>query len=100
MYFLLGIYIHTTGIFEGEHAVKLIGWGTWKDTKYWLAMNSFGNNSWGMNGTFMVPRNGNDNTKFGYAIISPILTDYRSSGINFLKTNMLTVFLNILFLMK
>lgn len=71
----LGIYVHQLGKFEGEHAVKLIGWGTWKSTRYWLAMNSFGNTSWGMNGTFMVPRNGKDNTEFGYVIISPILTE-------------------------
>lgn len=56
-------------------------------------MNSFGNNSWGINGTFMVPRNGNDNTKFGYVIISPIITENKSSGINIFKQNMLIVFL-------
>lgn len=95
---ILGLYIHKIGKFEGEHAVKLIGWGSWKNTDYWLAMNSFGDSSWGQNGTFMVPRDGSDNTKFGYAIISPILMESKASGINFLKLELfITVFLTILY---
>lgn len=89
----LGIYVHKTGKFEGEHAVKLIGWGVWKNTEYWLAMNSFGNYSWGKRGTFMVPRSGKDNTEFGYAIISPILMGTGTSKINFFEQKLLIVFI-------
>lgn len=95
LYSCLGIYVHVTGKYEGEHAVKLIGWGTWKNTDYWLAMNSFGNKSWGMGGTFMVPRSGKDNTLFGYAIISPVLMENRATGINILKLRMLIFFFTI-----
>lgn len=91
--FLLGIYVHKNGKFEGEHGVKLIGWGLWKNTEYWLAMNSFGNYSWGVNGTFMVPRNGKDNTEFGYAIISPILMGTGTSKINIFEQKILIVFI-------
>jgi len=94
---LLGLYIHQKGQFEGEHAVKLIGWGTWKNTYYWLAMNSFGNTSWGMKGTFMVPRNGEDNTQFGYAIISPILKENGAHGICIFKLNMSIICLIIFY---
>ncbi|XP_050528093.1 cathepsin B-like cysteine proteinase 6 [Daktulosphaira vitifoliae] len=67
-----GIYTHIVGEFEGDHAVKLIGWGTDNGHKYWLLINSFGY-LWGENGTFRIPRDGSDNTEFGYAIISPIV---------------------------
>jgi len=61
-------------------------------------MNLFGNTSWGMNGTFMVPRNGKDNTEFGYAIISPILTENRAaSGIHIYKLKMLIICLIIFY---
>lgn len=89
--------MHQEGKFEGEHAVKLIGWGIWKNTEYWLAMNSFGNSSWGINGTFMVPRNGKDNAEFGYAIISPILMENRTPEINRFKQNIFVVIVIIIF---
>ncbi|XP_050528076.1 cathepsin B-like cysteine proteinase 6 [Daktulosphaira vitifoliae] len=77
-YYTNGIYVHKTGVFEGDHAAKLIGWGTWKSKDYWLLMNSFGNTSWGMKGTFWIPRDGTDNVEFGYAIIGPIFTSIAS----------------------
>lgn len=67
------IYIHSWGAFEGEHAGKLIGWGTQNKIKYWLVMNSFGP-YWGCNGTFKVPRTGIDNMEFGYAIVAPTVS--------------------------
>lgn len=42
-------------IYEGYHAVKVIGWGTENGTKYWLAVNSW-NDEWGDKGLFKIRR--------------------------------------------
>lgn len=68
--FSIGVYRHTVGNFEGDHAVKLIGWD---DDKRWLLMNSFGE-KWGDNGTFLVHQNHEKcNCDFGYAMVAPKL---------------------------
>lgn len=64
------IYFHTWGARQGEHAAKLIGWGTTHKVKYWILMNSFGP-FWGCNGTFKVLRTNNKNFEFAYAIVAP-----------------------------
>ena len=50
-----GVYYHQTGASLGGHAIKIIGWGndSASGMDYWLCMNSW-NNSWGVNGTFMI----------------------------------------------
>ncbi|XP_050440010.1 dynein axonemal heavy chain 5-like [Adelges cooleyi] len=53
------IYRHVSGHLEGEHAVKLIGWGQEGEDKYWLLMNSFGR-TWCDNGTFKMPKDLSD----------------------------------------
>lgn len=68
-----------TGYFDGEHAVKLIGWDNHEN---WLLMNSFGV-KWGVNGTFLIRRNYEEcDCDFGYAIIAPQInaTNYLSSN--------------------
>ena len=46
-----GIYEHTSGVFDGWHAVHLIGWD---DTEqYWIAKNSW-SEYWGENGFFRI----------------------------------------------
>lgn len=59
-----------TGDFVCDHAVKLIGWGTEDEYKYWILMNSFGP-LWGENGLFRIPMNSSGYTDFGYGIIGP-----------------------------
>ncbi|KHJ99397.1 papain family cysteine protease [Oesophagostomum dentatum] len=54
-----GIYVHTAGMKQGGHAVKIIGWGVEKDTPYWLIANSW-NYDWGENGTFRMVRGRNE----------------------------------------
>lgn len=58
------------GDFVCDHGVKLIGWGTENEYKYWILMNSFGP-LWGENGLFRIPMNSSSYTDFGYGIIGP-----------------------------
>jgi len=53
MYYSGGIYEHTSGGYEGGHAVKIIGWGNENGTDYWLVANSWGV-SWGEAGFFKI----------------------------------------------
>eukprot|EP00611_Tribonema_gayanum_P018049 TRINITY_DN31101_c0_g1_i1.p1 TRINITY_DN31101_c0_g1~~TRINITY_DN31101_c0_g1_i1.p1 ORF type:complete len:530 (-),score=188.22 TRINITY_DN31101_c0_g1_i1:334-1923(-) len=56
-----GVYQRTKGSsFMGGHAVKIIGWGTDKETgvDYWTVLNSW-NESWGEQGTFRILRGSN-----------------------------------------
>jgi cathepsin B len=53
-----GVYQHVKGQYLGGHAVKMIGWGVEKGTKYWLLVNSW-NEGWGDNGTFKILRGKN-----------------------------------------
>ena len=50
-----GVYYHQTGASLGGHAIKIFGWGfdAASGLNYWLCMNSW-NNTWGVNGTFMI----------------------------------------------
>ncbi|XP_066261464.1 cathepsin B-like [Euwallacea similis] len=50
-----GIYQHTSGVYEGEHAVRILGWGVEDDVKYWIVANSW-NEHWGANGYFRIIR--------------------------------------------
>jgi cathepsin B len=50
-----GIYHHTTGGFEGGHAVKLIGYGAENGEKFWTCANSW-NTDWGEKGYFRILR--------------------------------------------
>ncbi|XP_050526858.1 cathepsin B-like cysteine proteinase 2 [Daktulosphaira vitifoliae] len=85
-----GIYRHIAGHFEGEHAVKIIGWGQEDEEKYWLLMNSFGS-VWGENGTFKIPKDQSDRCMFGYAIIAPKLNETKYFNSNSLKECILHV---------
>ena len=46
-----GVYQHVTGKFLGNHAVKILGWGSKNGTDYWIVANSW-NTDWGENGTY------------------------------------------------
>jgi cathepsin B len=54
-----GIYHHTTGGFEGGHAVKIIGYGEEDGEKYWICANSW-NTDWGEDGFFRIRRGNNE----------------------------------------
>lgn len=54
-----GVYQHVTGSQLGGHAIKIIGWGVEKGTKYWLCANSW-NDSWGDKGYFKILRGKNE----------------------------------------
>ena len=55
-----GVYQHVTGTRQGEHAVKVMGYGVTEDgTKYWLCANSW-NEEWGENGFFRILRGSNE----------------------------------------
>jgi len=48
-----GIYHHVSGQMAGGHAVKIVGWGVEKGTKYWKVANSW-NPYWGEKGYFRI----------------------------------------------
>ncbi|KAK2961002.1 putative Cathepsin B [Blattamonas nauphoetae] len=54
-----GIYVHTTGVKVGSHAVLLLGWGTENGVDYWLLQNSY-SDEWGEQGYFRVRRGTNE----------------------------------------
>ncbi|XP_058443071.1 cathepsin B-like [Malaya genurostris] len=53
-----GVYRHVWGPFETGHAIKIFGWGTENNVKYWLCANSWGDD-WGDNGFFKIIRGEN-----------------------------------------
>lgn len=91
------------GHFEGDHAVKLIGWD---EDKRWLLINSFGE-YWGNSGTFLVHQNHEKcNCDFGYAMVAPKLNGTKLNISNAIlleinyKLHTLFVLLNMLFLFR
>lgn len=54
-----GIYHHTTGSYEGGHAVKLVGYGAENGVKYWICANSW-DTTWGEKGFFRIRRGNNE----------------------------------------
>jgi cathepsin B len=48
-----GVYQHKSGVLEGGHAIKVLGWGTASGLNYWLCANSWGT-SWGESGFFRI----------------------------------------------
>lgn len=50
-----GVYKQTSNNFLGGHAVRIIGWGTLNNVKYWKIANSW-NTDWGMKGYFLILR--------------------------------------------
>ncbi|XP_012941537.1 cathepsin B [Aplysia californica] len=50
-----GVYRHTTGSYEGGHAIKILGYGTENGQDYWLVANSW-NEDWGDKGFFKIAR--------------------------------------------
>lgn len=54
-----GIYRHVSGVKEGGHAVRVIGWGVQKRRKYWIVANSW-RRSFGENGFFRILRGVNE----------------------------------------
>lgn len=54
-----GVYHHVSGAYEGGHAVKIMGYGTDNNEKYWLVANSW-NPNWGEKGFFRIRRGTNE----------------------------------------
>jgi len=54
-----GIYHHTSGGYEGGHAIKLVGYGEENGEKYWTCANSW-NVDWGEKGFFRIRRGHNE----------------------------------------
>jgi cathepsin B len=55
LHYKTGVYVQTTGMYIGGHAVKVIGWGNENGLDYWLVVNSW-NTDWGNNGFFKILR--------------------------------------------
>ncbi|KAJ8919698.1 hypothetical protein NQ315_006226 [Exocentrus adspersus] len=55
LYYKSGVYQNVGGELLGGHAVKLLGWGVYNGTDYWLVANSYGV-EWGDNGYFKILR--------------------------------------------
>ncbi|VDP28867.1 unnamed protein product [Soboliphyme baturini] len=58
-YYKSGVYTHVWGSNQGDHAVRVIGYGTESGKPYWLVTNSW-NVSWGDNGLFKILRGSNE----------------------------------------
>jgi cathepsin B len=54
-----GVYQHVSGGYEGNHAVKVIGYGVDNGVKYWTCANSW-NTDWGDEGYFRIRRGNNE----------------------------------------
>jgi cathepsin B len=54
-----GVYQYVTGPKVGNHAVKIVGWGTENDTPYWLVANSWGRDWGDLGGFFKILRGKN-----------------------------------------
>lgn len=57
--YVSGVYKHTTGGYEGGHAVRIVGWGVDNGVKYWKVANSW-NPYWGEKGYFRIARGHNE----------------------------------------
>lgn len=53
VHYASGVYSHQTGAALGGHAIKVIGYGTEKNTSYWLVQNSW-TTTWGDGGYFKI----------------------------------------------
>lgn len=67
MYFS-GVYIQTSEIYKGHHAVKIIGWGVENGTDYWLVANSW-NEDWGRHKGFFKIRRGSNECGFENEVV-------------------------------
>jgi len=54
-----GIYHHTSGSYQGGHAIKMLGYGEEDGEKYWICANSW-DVDWGEDGFFRIRRGHND----------------------------------------
>ncbi|KAJ3649881.1 hypothetical protein Zmor_021598 [Zophobas morio] len=59
-YYQSGVYYHTSGQYTGQHAIKIIGWGTENGSPYWLVANSWGKNWGSLGGFFKILRGRNE----------------------------------------
>lgn len=61
MQYKSGVYQHISGLFEGGHSVKIVGWGVEPasgnnaSVPYWIVANSWGT-TWGEDGFFRMVR--------------------------------------------
>ncbi|XP_047994920.1 cathepsin B-like [Leguminivora glycinivorella] len=55
MHYKSGVYVYTSGVLKGGHAIKILGWGVENGVKYWLCANSW-NSEWGDKGFFKILR--------------------------------------------
>jgi cathepsin B len=68
-----GVYVQTSGINEGGHAVRVVGWGVDSVSKlpYWIVANSWGT-GWGIKGWFWMVR-GTNNCNFEAEMIEGVM---------------------------
>lgn len=76
-----GVYIHNeeNNIYEGSHAVCIVGWGTYKNIPFWWIKNSWGT-QYGLNGYFRILR-GKNHCKIEENVIGMIPNFYPQSDI-------------------
>ncbi|XP_063904771.1 cathepsin B-like cysteine proteinase 4 [Zophobas morio] len=85
-YYQSGVYYHTSGQYTGQHAIKIIGWGTENGSPYWLVANSWGKN-WGSLGGFFKILRGRNECGIEQRVLAGNSRYYMSGELNDNSTN-------------
>lgn len=94
-YYPSGVYHYVFGTKQGNHAVKIIGWGTENGVPYWLIANSWGK-TWGNLGGYFKIKRGTNECQIESQILAGILYPKNSGSLS-LSHVQLNIILSLVF---